>query len=1221
MMVVRKLMLAYFLGVIFSLCLIQSLQATYGFMPFMEFASKQEVSPEQNKSILPFFSGIEAKKKERKVLDDDISTLKKRADEVKKTLTDTLSQITYELTQAKDVTEKSEADKSEQVNKKITFLNDRKQNLSAYQDLFKVIEDVLVARTAKIDEHINFLQHKQNLVLKSLYSWQEFRDQQAEISRLNGKLDELRAKKESFIKQDLTEKETISSLQKQIEFKTKERDKTITDSKSNEKVEHQHLSLKLETDVFNEEINLSKEKVTTLQLKLEHLIADLKLKEDEIDFVSSQLSSHKSDLAIMEKRLDIELIDVENARNEAASERQKAIIIKEEVNQKIETKNIERSRLEVRKEKLIKDRKKIEDLDNKRDSAKFREAKSEEQKILCNFESTVQSIKVLQIKGERADTEADEKDLLYKMVDLRHKLTQNKGDLKDSLAQFKSLRDLVLAALRKWNLDRQDVMNSLVNDTKELEKLHLCHEEIVSSKDSLFLNNNIAYQFVLKNIDITEKLLHEHMKMCHNLLVDNSELISSKDKIVDKYNLIIQDIETMILNQGIWKRSPNAISWEGFQTSLFEAENFLGKFFWDTPIHLGPSALIASCKLISWKMVLYACLFFIFFTLSFLCIKFLLGILLRRIRRQLSVDHHHFSFLWLNISSSLLEFLVDHLKLIFTLIFLYVHIVFGFRYIFSTIYFIATPYNLVLFYLISIPSFVYLSKNLLSNIKDLNKRLSFLFFAEKLEERFILLITFFCYSTAIIIPFRQAFLGYHPHPHFVFPHVLLTAYSLVLAIIWLLFFSKDVVLRIIPFRGRAADLIRIGIEQHYYPVFFFCMGLLILPLIGYSNLAWFLAFAIPSTVLLFYAVLMVHYYIRKYALFLFMKEEDEEIVDKFEYAKTYYGLLVIFSFLVLLFSAFAIAAHLWRFGYTPAGIWTLLADHWVIKMGSNPMGGYYKFGVIQFLILVLFVVCGFFVSSFTQRFILNKLFDILRTEPGMQNTVSKILHYATISLSGLLGLSYVHLDQLLVYVGAVSAVAIGFVLKDVAADYIAGLFILIERPLEIGNYVRLDQDEQKQGTVHKIDARTTTIINKFNHALIIPNKDITNKLVSNWGKGRFAVGIEITVNVDYHSDVALVRETIAEVVQSNPTILRVPRIIIRMEDFNDTRISFLVRVFISSRRVREGFDIAADLRENMFRTFREKGIEFAYPQNVIHLARDVYPNEKYKNQDPISFKF
>lgn len=1191
------------------------LHSTYSFTTFFDSDSKQESSVDP-KEMLPFFSSIKAKKKECTAVEEELEVLKKRIEEGRKVLTEAMSQVTYELTQAKDSVDKIEADKVELLNRKMTFLNDRKQNLTIHLDLFKALEDVVKARIAKLNEHIAFLHKKQTIVLKPFYSWQEFREQQAITSQLTNKLDELKTKKESFIKQELTERDTIASLQKQIEFKIKELDKIITESKTPEKPEVQHHSLKLETDVFNAEINLNKEKVAALQLKLEHFAADLKLKEDEIDFVSAQLSAHKNDVAIIEKRLDIELKDVENAKNDAAAERQKAVIIKEEVSKKVEANNIERSRLEVRKEKAIKDRKKIQEL-NKRDSVEFRVAKSEEQKIICNLENTIQKIKVLQIKAERSDTEADEKELLYKMVDLRYHLNQSKGDLKELLAKFKSMRDLVLAALKKWNLDRQEVMNALVNATKELEMLHLRREEIFGLKDTLFFSNNTQYQVVLKNIDVTEKLLHEHMKMCHNLLVENSELIASKDKIVDKYNLIIQDIETLILDQEIWKRSPNAISWDSFRTSLVEAENFLVQFFWDTPIHLGPSALGSSIRQINIKIILNFFLFLIFFVVSFLSVKFLLGILLRRVRRRLAEDHQHLGFLWLNISSSVLEFLADHLHLIFSLFFLYLHVIFRFKYCFSTIQFLATPYNLVLFHLASIPSLVYLSKNLLASIKDLNKRLSFLFFAEKLEERFILLITFFCYTTSVVIPFRHAFLRYYPHPHFVFPQVLLTAYSLILAVIWLLFFSKEVMLRIIPFSGRAAEWIKFGIEQHYYPVFVFCMGLLILPLLGYSNLAWFLSFAIPSTVLLCYAVLMVHYYIRKYALFLFMKEEDEEIVDKFEYAKTYYGLLVIFSFLVLVFIALSIAAHLWRFGYTPDGIWTLMCDKWVIDIGVAK----YKFGVIQFFTLILFIVSGFFVSSFTQRFILNKLFDILRTEPGMQNTITKILHYATVSFAGLLGLNHVHLDQLLVYVGAVSAVAIGFVLKDVAADYIAGLFILIERPLEIGNYVRLDQDEQKQGTVHKIDARTTTIINKLNHALIIPNKDITNKLVSNWGKGRFAVGVEITINVDYHSDVSLVRETIAEVVQSNPTILRVPRIIIRMENFNDTMITFLARVFISSRRVREQWDIAADLRENIFRAFREKGIEFAYPQNVIHFARDVYPQEKSKAPDPISFKF
>lgn len=1216
MMLYKKYTLFSLISVIYVGVL--SLNASIMLTPFLNFKQPELLVGEQTKGVKTFFSAIEAKKSELAQVKDDLIKFKTRVEDIRKTLTDPLSQISYELTQAKDDLEKSDQQRTEFINKKITILNDRKQNLTNYQELFKLIEDTYVARINKLKEYVDFLQTQQKTPLKPLYSWEEFREEQKGISEIAKTLDESKSKKDALVRQDLTEKETIASLQKQIEVKIKERDKNITENKLVEKADDKTVSLKALTDIFNEEISLAKEKINNAQLKVEHLGLDIKLKENEIDFTTQKLSYAKSNLTVMEKRLSIEQHDVEIARNEAAAERQKALLSKEEINKKIEIKNLLRGKLEIRRDLAINQRKKIESRDKTLDSPEFRVAKSEEQKAIYNFKNVDQIIKVLSIKNARADTDADDKDLLYQMVELRFKLTQSKIDLEEFCTKFKSSRDLVVTALRKLNLDRQEVMNSLVEDTKELEILNLRLEEVTNLKDTLFKNNNTAFQIILKNIDITEKALHEHMKTSHDLLVGISELIVSKEKIINKYNLIIQDLENHILDQGIWKRSPRAISLEAFLTSLVEAESFLIDFFWDTPAHLGPLALIGMLKKITTRTILNIVLFVLFFIGSFVGIRFLLMTSLRRVRYRLSIDHKHFRFLSLNIIASLLEFLIDHAKLIFSLIFIYTHIAFNFRYIFSTIDFIALPYYLALFHLASIPSFVYLSQHLLTVIKDLNKRLSFLFFAEKLQDRFILLITSFCYSTVIIIPFRQAFLSYPTNQSGTFADVLLTAYSLILVIILLLFFSKEDVLRFLPSRGNVLFLIKQGIEQHYYPVFFFLMGLLIIsnPYIGYSNLAWFLAFAVPSTVLLFYAVLMVHYYVRKYAIFLFMKEEDEEIVDKFEYAKTFYGLLVIFSFLFLMFSALSIAAHLWRFGYSPAGIWKLFSDTLVIRVGVD-----HKFGFLEFLTLVLFVAGGFVVSSFIQRFILNKLFDILRTEPGMQNTISKILHYTTISLSLLIGFTSVHLDQLLVYIAAVSAVAIGFVLKDVAADYISGLFILIERPLEIGNYVRLDQDDQRQGTVHKIDARTTTIINKFNHALIIPNKDITNKLVSNWGKGRFAVGFEIMIAVDYHSDVLLVRETIIEVVQSNPTILRVPRIIVRMESFNDTNLTFLARAFISSRRVREQWDIAADLRENIFRAFREKGINFAYPQSVVHFARDVYPDEQAKPKDPISFKF
>ena len=365
-----------------------------------------------------------------------------------------------------------------------------------------------------------------------------------------------------------------------------------------------------------------------------------------------------------------------------------------------------------------------------------------------------------------------------------------------------------------------------------------------------------------------------------------------------------------------------------------------------------------------------------------------------------------------------------------------------------------------------------------------------------------------------------------------------------------------------------------------------------------------------------YALFIAHHYVRKYALFLFIKEEDDEIIDKFEHAKTYFGFFVIFSFIILLGLAFLVSARIWGFPYGLNDIWKLLSDVWII-----PIGATYKLGFVQLISLVIFIAGGFLVSSLLHKFILSKLFDILRIEPGTQNTISKILHYATICMAMLLGFIFIHLGDIFFYIGTLFAVGFGLALKDILTDYVAGFFVLIERPIEIGHFVRLDNNPELQGTVHKIDARTTTIMTRLNHSLIIPNKDLVTKFVTNWGKGRFAVGLEIWIRVDYKSDAEFVRQTIAEVIQNNPTILRVPRIIVRLEDFEENGLLFLARPFISSRRVQEQWNIAAALREDLFKTFREKNIIFAFPQQVIHLGGKDNSNGNKGSGSPIQFKF
>lgn len=1177
----------------------------------------ESLSTETKPTGLAFLNSVEQRKKQINTLTTDLAELLKKNAEEDKSLTENLQKISIQIDRLKDEV-KYHKGNEEYFNKQASLLNDYKQALLTHQELIKEIPSILEAHIKIIETYVAFLKNKFHKNLQSVYSWKELRDEQAIETELLEQIDSEKSKKEQLQRQLLSEKEAIVSLQKQIDVKSKERDKIVSSLKS---ATDKTLAFRQQNELLDTEIILVKEKIALSEKRIEKLSQAIESKSDAIELLINKVSTKKELLVLIEKRLVLDSQDVDLAHTQANDETQKALTIKEELNKKIDEAKLEKSKLEPTLNNLIKQNEEI--IPNKNASLleKLNQLliESELIKDQIKMKSIDREISLLIAKKDLADAQANTKDLFYQTVDLRYKLHRGKQDLDELLVKFKNQKDLEINILKKLNENHKEATKELISANNQLEMISLKIQKIKTEKRSLSSEDSTTYKNILRFLIEARRNLNEQLQFNNKYLATNADLMNCREKSINQYSLIIQHIENQKLLQGIWKRSPKAISIDEFKRSWTEAETFFAQFFWETPPNLGPAALIKSFKLLDLTILIQLIFFFLFLVICFFISKALLVFFLKKAQLHLSSDSKRIHFLPLSILIAFLEFLQNHFTTIFCWFFLYLHILFNFNYCFSTISFLKHNYFICLFYLLTIPIFLNLARHLLASLKDLNQRLSYLFFAEKLQDKFVLLIACFCYSSAIFLPLRNAFLAYSFHDAPVFQDVLLAAYSLTLVIVLLLFFSKEDILRLIPSGRTFWILLKQRIDQHYYPVFLFCMGLFILsnPYIGYSNLAWFLAFAVPSTTFLVNTLFLAHNYVRKYAVFMFMKEEDEDIVDKFEHAKTYYGVFVIFSFLGLLFASLIFIGRIWGFNYTPADLWKVLSDSWVIAIDSQ-----YKLGFIQLGALVLFIIGGFLTSSLLNRFVLSKLYEILRTEEGTQNTFSKILHYICVGLATCLGFIFIHLAGFIWYVGTLLAVGLGYALKDIFADYVAGFFVLIERPIEIGSYIRLDNNTEMTGTVHKIDARTTTIVTRLNHSLIIPNKDLVNKMISNWGKGRFAVGFEVRVIVDYNSDPEIVRKTIIEVIQANPTILRVPNIIVRLEDFEENALYFLSRAFISSRKVREQWEIAASIRENLIRAFRTKKIEFAFPQRVIHLRERKFPGfDDNEVKSPIDIKF
>jgi small-conductance mechanosensitive channel len=1149
---------------------------------------------------LALASSLELRKTQKADLVKALNEEKKRAENGIKAIGLLLRDISTEIITAHEQLEAAKEQEIDALNKKTAVLNDRKQNLIDHQEFWRELIESHEHRITVLNDYIEFLSAKKN-ELKPVYSWKEFRANQIKTTEQHHKVDQCAIKKENLKKQRFALNERLNSLEQQRTVKTKERERIIIEVDKKQSKKQPSINptvLKYEGDALAQELLFLNESIDFVRLNIDKIDTDAKALDELTELEKQRHHDLKALLAQMEARLVLDYSDVEIAHNDWKNEVQNALIIKEKLNAlrepKKESKETVSSALELLRQRLTSLK-----TDNGKESIEIILLKAQIQLQEAKLHTIEKELALLDAKKNAAEMIATERELQFNMVEMRYRLKLETDKLDEFYVASSNKKDLAANKLRDLKEKRTLAITNLIDTNHAIDKVKNQIKGLAARRQTQNIKiRDIHIAQLLEILDETAQYLSWHLSATESYLAVNADLLGLQEKILHQYSMILHEIDHRLRTHSIWKRSPRAISYEGMVGAILEGEAFFKQLYWDTPIHLRPSSFVKLIR--SWDMYDYSiilCFFMLFFMLFFVS-KYLLQTIINRLIFAAQQFKGHPPYLYLHLGATFFNFLMAYFSAVFTWIFIFVHINGNFSYLDSTIKLLVSDYAIALFYLASIPLFLFLTRQFIKTLRKVNEELSYLFFAEKFQSRLVLLISIFCYATATVIPLRLALVSYTDTLQSEFSTLILAGYTLITALVIAFIFSKDDILRHIKPSSPFLVLLKRKIDTHYYPVFSFIITLFILanPYVGYSNMAWYLAFAVPGSFLLMYCLFNIHHIIRQYVIFLFMKEDDDELVAKFEHAKTYYIFFVICSFIALLFVIFLLVSRIWGFAYTPADVWKSLSEEWVVQVGID-----HKIGFVDFMTMVFFIIGGFFVSSITYRFVLVRLFDILRFEPGIQNTISRIFHYSCIVIAFILGLSAIHLQQFMLYAGASFSIALGWTLKDIAADWVAGIFVLIERPIEIGNFIQIDAIK---GTVHKINTRSTTIITSQNHSLIIPNRDLISKWITNWGHGRYATAFEITLRVDPTLDPEKVRRVLLSTLQANPLILKVPGTVARLEDVEENAFVFLIRAFVGARRVKEQWEIAANIRMELVRAFKEHGIIFARAERVITLHND-----------------
>jgi len=121
---------------------------------------------------------------------------------------------------------------------------------------------------------------------------------------------------------------------------------------------------------------------------------------------------------------------------------------------------------------------------------------------------------------------------------------------------------------------------------------------------------------------------------------------------------------------------------------------------------------------------------------------------------------------------------------------------------------------------------------------------------------------------------------------------------------------------------------------------------------------------------------------------------------------------------------------------------------------------------------------------------------------------------------------------------AALSVGLGFGLQEIVANFVAGIIILFERPVRIGDTVTVGG---VSGTVSRIRIRATTILDWDRKELIIPNKSFVTDPVVNWTLSDLTTRVVVPIGIAYGADPQQALTVMETTVRENPLILKDPR--------------------------------------------------------------------------------
>jgi small-conductance mechanosensitive channel len=223
---------------------------------------------------------------------------------------------------------------------------------------------------------------------------------------------------------------------------------------------------------------------------------------------------------------------------------------------------------------------------------------------------------------------------------------------------------------------------------------------------------------------------------------------------------------------------------------------------------------------------------------------------------------------------------------------------------------------------------------------------------------------------------------------------------------------------------------------------------------------------------------------------------------------------------------------------------------------------------------------------------------------GVARVATRVAFAAIAAITALQSLG-VPVTPLLTTLG-IGSLAVALALQDTLANFFAGLYLLADRPVRSGDYIKIHDGEE--GYVEAIGWRSSRLRTLKNNTVIVPNQKLSQAILTNYHLPQPPVAMGISITVPYDADPEAVEAQLGD--EMAKAIGQIPEIhgtdfAVRLTDFAESGMVFTCGLQV--RDIEAQYRAGHELRKRLLTRLRHQGIQIPYPQRVLHTATPADP--------------